>query len=76
MWALLAQPRGQPAGDVLTRLGPHESNNIVDMPRRTITRMAVAFRTYNIMRVRTELGTPAIHDELKYHKEVVAAARR
>eukprot|EP00959_Pyramimonas_sp_CCMP1952_P147786 3092984-Pyramimonas_sp.AAC.1 len=69
MWALLALPRGQPAGDVLTRLGLHESNSIDDHPRHTITRMAVAFRTYNFMRARTELGTPAIHDELKIHKE-------
>ncbi|CAK0837755.1 unnamed protein product [Prorocentrum cordatum] len=76
MWALLAQPRGHPAGDVLTRLGLNKSSNIDDHPKHTITRIAVAFRTYNILRVRSELSLPAIIDELKCHKEVVAAARR
>eukprot|EP00959_Pyramimonas_sp_CCMP1952_P227762 4762057-Pyramimonas_sp.AAC.1 len=41
MWALMAQPRGQPAGDALARLGLHQNGIIDDRPRRAITRLAV-----------------------------------
>ncbi|CAK0844510.1 unnamed protein product [Prorocentrum cordatum] len=75
MWALLAQPRGRLAGDALTRLGLHRNDIIDDRPMRAITRMAVAYRSYNIMRVRSENGMPADYNDYVYHKEVVAAAR-
>eukprot|EP00959_Pyramimonas_sp_CCMP1952_P120627 2522148-Pyramimonas_sp.AAC.1 len=40
MRALLAQPRGRPAGDALARLGLHQDDVIDDRPRRAIARMA------------------------------------